>query len=222
MVAGEALIDLVPARRRGADRAPRRRAVQHRAHARPAGAPGCVPRPDLDRPLRRAAGRAARRRRRAAGRAGPHRGPDHARPRRARRARQRPLPLLHEGTAAPGLTLDDALAALPAATAYLHVGTLGLVLEPIGDRARGARRELARARARDGRPELPARRSSPTPPRTARGSRACSRSPTSSRSPRRTSPGWSRAWTRPRPRAACSPRGRPSSSSPAAATARSC
>jgi fructokinase len=36
-----------------------------------------------------------------------------------------------EGTAAPGLTEADALGALPAAVGYLHVGTLGLVLEPM-------------------------------------------------------------------------------------------
>jgi fructokinase len=36
-----------------------------------------------------------------------------------------------EGTATPGLTVDDALAALPDDVAMLHVGTLGLVLEPI-------------------------------------------------------------------------------------------
>jgi fructokinase len=36
-----------------------------------------------------------------------------------------------EGTAAPGLTEADALAALPDGVAYLHVGTLGLVLEPL-------------------------------------------------------------------------------------------
>ena len=35
------------------------------------------------------------------------------------------------GTAAPGLTADAALAALPAAFEMLHVGTLGLVFEPI-------------------------------------------------------------------------------------------
>ncbi len=35
------------------------------------------------------------------------------------------------GTSAPGLTEADALAALPAAAAFLHVGTLGLVLEPM-------------------------------------------------------------------------------------------
>jgi fructokinase len=36
-----------------------------------------------------------------------------------------------DGTAAPGLTPDDALAALPRGVGYLHVGTLGLVLEPV-------------------------------------------------------------------------------------------
>lgn len=37
------------------------------------------------------------------------------------------------GTSAPGLTEADALAALPPAVAYLHVGTLGLVLEPMAN-----------------------------------------------------------------------------------------
>jgi fructokinase len=36
-----------------------------------------------------------------------------------------------EGTSAPGLTEADALAALPDGVAFLHVGTLGLVLEPM-------------------------------------------------------------------------------------------
>jgi fructokinase len=35
------------------------------------------------------------------------------------------------GTAASGLTVEDALAALPSAVGILHVGTLGLVLEPV-------------------------------------------------------------------------------------------
>ena len=38
-----------------------------------------------------------------------------------------------EGTAAAGLTTEAALTALPADAAYLHVGTLGLVLEPMAD-----------------------------------------------------------------------------------------
>jgi len=36
-----------------------------------------------------------------------------------------------QATAAPGLTAEEALAVLPAAVAALHVGTLGLVLEPL-------------------------------------------------------------------------------------------
>ena len=36
-----------------------------------------------------------------------------------------------EGTAAPGLTEADALAALPDGVEFLHIGTLGLVLEPM-------------------------------------------------------------------------------------------
>jgi fructokinase len=36
-----------------------------------------------------------------------------------------------QGTAAPGLTRRDALAALPAEVVALHVGTLGLVFEPV-------------------------------------------------------------------------------------------
>ena len=38
-----------------------------------------------------------------------------------------------EGTASAGLTPQAALTALPADAAYLHVGTLGLVLEPMAD-----------------------------------------------------------------------------------------
>ena len=36
-----------------------------------------------------------------------------------------------EGTSAPALTPEDALSALPANVAMLHVGTLGLVMEPV-------------------------------------------------------------------------------------------
>ncbi|HYM56436.1 MAG TPA: carbohydrate kinase [Solirubrobacteraceae bacterium] len=38
-----------------------------------------------------------------------------------------------EGTAAPGLTIADALGALPERVATLHVGTLGLVFEPMAE-----------------------------------------------------------------------------------------
>ena len=46
------------------------------------------------------------------------------------------------GTAAAGLTPVDALGALPRATRYLHVGTLGLVLEPVADALEAVVREL--------------------------------------------------------------------------------
>jgi fructokinase len=47
-----------------------------------------------------------------------------------------------EGTAAAGLTAGDALAALPGDVAFLHVGTLGLVLEPVGTALEALAREL--------------------------------------------------------------------------------
>jgi fructokinase len=47
-----------------------------------------------------------------------------------------------EGTAAPGLIAADALAALPDGTAFLHVGSLGLVLEPMADALEALSREL--------------------------------------------------------------------------------
>jgi fructokinase len=47
-----------------------------------------------------------------------------------------------DGTTAPGLTPADALAALPADVAFLHVGTLGLVLRPAADALEAVAREL--------------------------------------------------------------------------------
>jgi fructokinase len=47
-----------------------------------------------------------------------------------------------EGTAAPGLTPEAALGALPRDTAILHVGTLGLVLEPVASALEALVREL--------------------------------------------------------------------------------
>ncbi|HEV2774228.1 MAG TPA: PfkB family carbohydrate kinase [Solirubrobacteraceae bacterium] len=46
-------------------------------------------------------------------------------------------------TAAAGLTVDDALAALPARVAALHVGTLGLVLEPVASAMEAVVQRLA-------------------------------------------------------------------------------
>lgn len=48
-----------------------------------------------------------------------------------------------EGTAAAGLTREDALAVLPAAVAALHVGTLGLVLEPLASAIEAVVEQLA-------------------------------------------------------------------------------
>jgi fructokinase len=47
------------------------------------------------------------------------------------------------GTSAPGLTPAAALAALPAAVGVLHVGTLGLVFEPVATALEGAVEERA-------------------------------------------------------------------------------
>jgi fructokinase len=48
-----------------------------------------------------------------------------------------------EGTSVPGLTEDDALAALRDGVAFLHVGSLGLVLEPIAAALEALARELS-------------------------------------------------------------------------------
>ena len=48
-----------------------------------------------------------------------------------------------QGTSAPALTPQDALAALPADVAMLHVGTLGLVLEPVASALNAVVEELA-------------------------------------------------------------------------------
>ena len=47
------------------------------------------------------------------------------------------------GTSAPGLTATDALDALPAAVAILHVGTLGLTLEPMASALEAVAARLA-------------------------------------------------------------------------------
>jgi fructokinase len=48
------------------------------------------------------------------------------------------------GTSAPGLTREEAIAALPASVSILHVGTLGLTLEPIATAVEVVVRALAR------------------------------------------------------------------------------
>ena len=60
-----------------------------------------------------------------------------------------------EGTSAPALEPEAALAALPERVDVLHVGTLGLVMEPTAAGAAGGRRGGQRPRAGGGRPELP-------------------------------------------------------------------
>ena len=47
-----------------------------------------------------------------------------------------------DGTAAAGLTETEALAALPADAGYLHIGTLGIVLEPVAAALEALAREL--------------------------------------------------------------------------------
>jgi fructokinase len=47
-----------------------------------------------------------------------------------------------DGTTVPGLTPEAALAALPAGAAFLHVGALGLTLEPSADALEALAREL--------------------------------------------------------------------------------
>ena len=123
-----------------------------------------------------------------------------------------------EGTAAAGLTPEAALAALPADAAYLHVGTLGLVLEPMADALEALVEALAGRALVMTRPELPAgdHRRRAALPRAARPRAA--RHATWSRSPTTTSRGWRRACRRRPRRGRCSPRGRGSCCSPAAAT----
>ena len=135
VVAGEALIDrMVRAGRRGR-RDARRRAVQLGARDGPARGGRRVPRPAVHRRGRTAAARRVDRRRRD-----PR--PRRCRPTTARRRRSRRIDAGGtasyrfdlDGTSAAGLTWPD-LAATgldPAAIEVLHVGTLGLLLEPSG------------------------------------------------------------------------------------------
>ena len=58
------------------------------------------------------------------------------------------------GTSVPGLTPEAALAALPPRVEMVHVGTLGLVFEPIADALEAVVEHVA-GRARDGRPQHP-------------------------------------------------------------------
>ena len=61
------------------------------------------------------------------------------------------------GTSAPGLTPEAALAALPPRSAILHVGTLGLTLEPVATALEAVVERLGGQRAGRRRPEHAAR-----------------------------------------------------------------
>src|SRR4051812_21913166 len=50
-----------------------------------------------------------------------------------------------DGTSAPGVTVDDALAALPDGVEMIHAGTLGLVFEPTAEAIEAVIERLARA-----------------------------------------------------------------------------
>ena len=125
-----------------------------------------------------------------------------------------------EGTSAPGLTENDA-AAVGDATEILHVGTLGLVFEPMADTlealaARLAGRALVMVDP-NCRPSVIADAAAYRARiRRVLASADVSRSPTEDLA-------WLSPGSRPRtPRSHCSRRGRASCCSPAAATARRC
>ena len=60
-----------------------------------------------------------------------------------------------DDTSAPSLDAVRLQASMPADLAALHVGTLGLVFEPMAGALESAGRRPARRRAADGGPELP-------------------------------------------------------------------
>lgn len=59
------------------------------------------------------------------------------------------------GTSAPGLTSEAALAALPKSVGALHVGTVGLALEPVASALEAVVDPPRRRRSHRRRPELP-------------------------------------------------------------------
>ena len=78
------------------------------------------------------------------------------------------------GTSAPGLTAEAALAALPANVDMLHVGTLGLMLEPVASALEAVVERVAGERPDRRRPEHPPVGRSTIPRPTARGCGGCS------------------------------------------------
>ena len=111
-----------------------------------------------------------------------------------------------EGTSVPGLTPETALSVLPERVEMVHVGTLGLVFEPVADALEAVVAHAERTRSRwststSGRP------SSATRPPTGPACDGWSRAAMSSRPPTTTSRGWSRTATRSTRRAALLERG---------------
>ena len=132
--------------------------VQHRAHDRPARAAGRLPRPAVDRPLRRPARRGCSPT--TASRSTASCAPTTRRRSRSPRSTTTAAPATASTSAAPsapGLTPETALAALPSDVEILHVGTLGLMLEPMATALEAVVERLAGQRADRGRPELSAR-----------------------------------------------------------------
>ena len=185
VVVGEALVDLVIGLDGAVERGARRRAVQHGAHVRPARA-------------RRSAFMGAVSDDRFGTMIAAQLADDHvstgsrAACRAFRRRSPRPSSTLSgaatyrfytEATSAPALQP----AALPAATATLFTGGLGLVLEPMADTVTGLVDDGRRRRDGDGRPELPSRRdrrSRPVPRPRRRRARASRRGEGQRRRPR--------------------------------------
>ena len=152
LVAGEALVDLVPRGRRHALPVPRRRPLHHRPGARPPRPSRGLRRPAEHRPLRGADGGDARRRRRGAGRRGADGRPDDAGARRGRRGgRARRTASTPRGRPRRGCgRRPRRRGGAPRGDARARAGADGL-------RGRGAGRAPGGAGAGHGRPEHPAR-----------------------------------------------------------------
>ena len=172
MVTGEALIDLVLARGRQPRRSSGRRSVQRRPHDRPLAPAGRVPRPPLDRPApaKRTSGCSSKTA--SAWDASCHsddpttlalasvdadgRGPHTA-----------SIPTRHAAAGTDPRRRRSP--ALPERVAALHVGTLGLVLDPLASAMEAVVERPGEQHDRGPRSQLPARRRSPTPARTVSG-----------------------------------------------------
>ena len=131
VVGGEALVDLVPHAGGRAARARRRRAVQHRAHARAARAGRALPRLPVRRRVRRAAaGAAASRTASGSTRWSTRRCRRRSRWPSSTSAARRPTASTPRAPARRRWSPRRRWRALPETVDFLHVGTLGLVMEP--------------------------------------------------------------------------------------------